>query len=402
MLCALLLAWKRLLRTGRSAPAPEGVKRILLLKMWGMGSIVLASPLLAKLRARYPNARIDFLSLRENESIIALYPEIDRVITIDLSRGVGAFLSGTLRTIRQLRAERYDLLLDLEFFTRFSAIFSFLARPGFSHGFSAKGKWRGRLHDAEIPFNAYAHVTQNFLTLLAGDAMSPIDPAEVGRANALPLLASSPDAWEHCREKLVASPQWQEGRELVVVNPNAGDMAPERRWPTERFAELLVHVTAQLPVNVVIIGSDAERGRAEAVIQLSGLEERVVNLAGKSNIGELVALLAHADVVVSNDSGPMHIAAAVGTSIVALFGPETPVLYGPLRASPSQYHAVHYLGLSCSPCMFVHDNKVLSCWFSQAQCMTGIAVADVFASVQTLLAGEDPRTAGASLRVLDR
>jgi ADP-heptose:LPS heptosyltransferase len=97
----------------------------------------------------------------------------------------------------------------------------------------------------------------------------------------------------------------------------------------------------------------------------------------------------------------MHIAAAVGTSIVALFGPETPVLYGPLRASADQHHVVHYLGLRCSPCMFVHDNKVLSCWFSQAQCMTGIAVSDVFASVQSLLAGEDPALAGASLRVLD-
>jgi lipopolysaccharide heptosyltransferase II len=402
VLCALLLAWKRLLRSERGAPAPETVERILLLKMWGMGSIVLASPLLAKLRARYPKARIDFVSLRENESIIALYPEIDRVISIDLSRGVAAFLGETVVTLRKLRAERYDLLLDLEFFTRFSAIFSFLTHAGWSHGFSAKGKWRGRLHDAEVPFNAYSHVTQNFLTLLAGDAMSPIDPAEVGRSNALPLLTPPPDAWERCREKLRAASQWEEGRALVVVNPNAGDMALERRWPTDRFAELLVHVTAQLPVNVVVIGSPAERGRAEAVIQLAGLEQRVVNLAGKSDIGELVALLAHADVVVSNDSGPMHIAAAVGTSIVALFGPETPVLYGPLRSAPSQHHAVHYLGLRCSPCMFVHDNKVLSCWFSQAQCMTGIAVADVFASVQTLLAGEDSRSSGASLRVLDR
>jgi len=402
VLCALALAWKRLVRRERSQPAPEDVRRILLLKMWGMGSIVLVSPLLARLRARYPNARIDFLSLRENESLAALYPEIDRVISIDLGRGVGSFLVETLSVIWRLRGERYDLLLDLEFFTRFSAIFSFLARPCWSHGFSAKGKWRGRLHDAEVPFNAYAHVLQNFLTLLAGDAMSPIDPAEVERSDALPLLAPPPESWERCREKLVSAAQWREGRALVVVNPNAGDMALERRWPTERFAELLVHLTAQLPVNVVVIGSAAERGRAEAVIRLAGLEQRVVNLAGKSHIGELVALLAHAEVVVSNDSGPMHIAAAVGTSVVALFGPETPVLYGPLCASPSQRHAVHYLGLRCSPCMFVHDNKVLSCWFSQAQCMTGIAVSDVIASVQTLLAGEHPGAAGASLRVLDK
>jgi hypothetical protein len=70
---------------------------------------------------------------------------------------------------------------------------------------------------------------------------------------------------------------------------------------------------------------------------------------------------------------------------VALFGPETPTLYGPLRAVPGQRHAVHYLRLGCSPCMFVHDNKVLSCWFSKARCMTGIGSRDVLASVEKLL-----------------
>ncbi len=401
LLCLLLLAWKRLRSAARAPAPPEEVRRILLLKMWGIGSIVLASPLFERLRARYPNAKIDFVTLRENEAIVALYPDIDRVVTIDLGRGVGPFLLETLQVIRSLRRERYDLLLDLEFFTRFSAIFSFLVAPRWSHGFSAKGKWRGRLHDAEVPFNAYAHVTQNFLTLLAGDAMSPIDPAEVGRADALPRLAVPPGSWQRCREKLEETSQWREGEGLVVINPNAGDMALERRWPTERFSELLTHLAGQLPVNLVVIGSRSERGRAEAVIDGAGLHDRVVNLAGKSDIAELVALLAHADVLVTNDSGPMHIAAAVGTSIVALFGPETPVLYGPLRAAPSQHHAVHYLGLRCSPCMFVHDNKVLSCWFSQAQCMTGIGVADVFASVETLLAGERSPSAGTTLRVLD-
>ena len=400
-LCALLLAWKRLFGPSRAPAAPEEVRRILLLKMWGMGSIVLASPLFERLRARYPNAKIDFATLRENEAIVALYPEVDRVVTIDLSRGVVSFLTETLRVIRELRSEHYDLLLDLEFFTRFSAIFSFLVAPRWSHGFSAKGKWRGRLHDAEVPFNAYSHVTQNFLTLLAGDAMSPIDPAEAGRADALPRLAPPPGSWQRCRAKLEEASQWRSGEGLVVVNPNAGDMALERRWPTERFAELLTHLAGQLAVNLVVVGSNAERGRAEAVIDTAGLGDRVVNLAGKSDIAELVALLAHADVVVTNDSGPMHIASAVGTSIVALFGPETPVLYGPLRSAPTQHHAVHYLGLRCSPCMFVHDNKVLSCWFSQAQCMTGIGVAEVFASVETLLAGERAPGNGTSLRVLD-
>ena len=122
LLCALLLAVKRLLRRERPAPTPDGVRRILVLKFWGMGSIVLASPLFARLRERHPNAEIHFVSLRENEPILALYPQVDRVHSIDLGRGVPRFLLDTVALIRELRRERYDLLLDFEFFTRFSAI----------------------------------------------------------------------------------------------------------------------------------------------------------------------------------------------------------------------------------------------------------------------------------------
>ena len=85
----------------------------------------------------------------------------------------------------------------------------------------------------------------------------------------------------------------------------------------------------------------------------------------------------------------MHIAAAAGARTVALFGPETPTLYAPLRADRGQQHIVHYKKLACSPCMFVHDNKVLSCWFAQAKCMSGITPAEVLASVEALLDRSD-------------
>jgi ADP-heptose:LPS heptosyltransferase len=171
----------------RAVRLPTG--KILLLKMWGMGSIVLASPLLARLRLRYPNARIDFVTLRENAPIVKMYPEIERLISIDLGRGTLHFLLATLRTLWSIRREGYDLLLDLEFFTRFSAIFSFLAGPNWSHGFSAKGNWRGKLHDVEVPFNAYHHVASNFLTVLEGDYMNPVDAEELARPGLLPRLS---------------------------------------------------------------------------------------------------------------------------------------------------------------------------------------------------------------------
>jgi lipopolysaccharide heptosyltransferase II len=399
LLCAIFLVAKRLSGRRAGPPPPEQVRKILLLKMWGMGSIVLASPLLEKLRLRYPNARIDFVTLLENAAIVKMYPGVERLITIDLGGGTLRFLLATLRTLWSIRREGYDLLLDLEFFTRFSAIFSFLAGPTWSHGFSAKGNWRGKLHDVEVPFNAYNHVTLNFMTVLQGDYMNPVEAEQLRRPGLIPRLSPPVGSWESCRRRLSQNPAWREGEPIVVVNPNAGDMALERRWPTRHVTDLLADLTARCGVNVVLIGSPMEREYVESLVAESGLGARVISLAGETSIAELVALFAHAAVVVTNDSGPMHIAAAVGASTVALFGPETPTLYSPLKSAQDQRHIVHHLKLACSPCMFVHDNKVLSCWFSQAKCMAGIEPGDVAASIETLLAGSSARTPG--LRAID-
>jgi heptosyltransferase-2 len=177
-------------------------------------------------------------------------------------------------------------------------------------------------------------------------------------------------------------------------------MALERRWPAEKAGELLAHLSARRDLAVVAIGAPAEREYVESVLRAAHVEERVVNAAGRIDVPQLVALLEHAAVVVTNDSGPLHLGCAAGASTVALFGPETPVLYGPLRSRAGQRHAVHYLKLACSPCMFVHDNKVLSCWFAQARCMTEIRPAAVLASVEALLAGRAGE-GRVQLRVID-
>ncbi len=402
LVCALLVGWRRLFRSVAPLPPPESVKKILVLKPWGMGSIVLASPLLLRLRERHPQARIDFVSLRENEALLSLLPQIDRRIALELGGGIPAFFIGTLRLLRELRRERYDLLYDLEFFTRFSAIFSSLVRARRSHGFSSKSQWRGRLHDVQVPFNYYHHVALNFLALLRDDPMDPIDTTPIETDSALPPLRAPAGAWEACCERLAADPAWRADAPIVVVNPNAGDMALERRWPAERVAELMVHLSARRELNLVAIGAPAEREYVDSVIRAARLEARVVNAAGRIDIPQLVALFAHAAIVVTSDSGPLHLAAASGASTAALFGPETPVLYGPLRSRAGQRHSVHYLALACSPCMFVHDNKVLSCWFAQARCMTGIRAADVVASVDRSLAeAAGGRLAKTPLRVID-
>jgi len=384
-LCTALVVLKRTLRR-RALPLSETPDKVLVLKLWGMGSIVLATPLLRELRRRYPGARIVFVTLAENTAILRCLPMVDESITIDLAQGIPRFLGQTLAALRRIRRERYDLLLDLEFFTRFSAIFAFLAGPRCSYGFSSKGSMRGQLHDIEVPFNTYHHVTLNFLSLLNGKPVEPLPDFDVDGPEALPPIAADEADTAALAEVLGAQPGWREDRPVVAVNPNTGDMALERRWPEERMLEFLQRLCAATDVNVVLTGSPGERAFVTGLVEASGLGDRVINLAGEIGIGELVALFQRSDVVVTNDSGPLHIAAAAGASVVGLFGPETPTLYGPLRSRREQHHSVHYRRMACSPCMFVHDNKVLSCWFSQALCMRGIAAEEVLASVKERLA----------------
>lgn len=385
-LCRLLYVAKWARRHLRQREFAQPVRRILVLKFWGMGSIVLASPLVQELQRRHPGAQIDVVTLRENEAAVRLLGDSIRPRTLDLERGIPMFLIDTLMLLWRLRRERHDLLLDLEFFTRFSAIFSLLARAARSHGFSTKGSARGSLHDVEVPFNAYHHVAVNFLTILFADPTEPLPIAPGTDGPMLPPIASPPAARAALAVKLSTHPAFRSDRPTVVVNPNAGGMALERRWPREQCAALLRSLAAGNEFNVVLTGSSAERSYVESVAGGSGVGAALVNLAGSIDIDELVALFELAAVVVTNDSGPLHIACAAGAPTVALFGPETPTLYGPLRSRPAQRHIVHNRHLACSPCLFVHDNKVASCWYAQARCMTDIAPADVERSVRELLA----------------
>ena len=400
LLCVLLLVARRLRNTRSRAQEGRPVEKVLVLKFWGIGSIVLASPLLLALRTRYPRARIDFVTLAENAAILSMYPQVDRSITLDLGKGILGFIADTLRTILRIRRERYDLVLDLEFFTKYSAIFSCLANARVTRGFSAKGSARGQLHDVEVPFNTYHHVSINFLTLLEGDPMRTIPLSRGEELVTLPPLRASEQASANCERMLESDPAWRRDRPTVVVNPNVGDMALERRWPAERMAELLQRLAANGDSNIVVTGSRAERPFVESLVHLAGVHGRVVIVAGRLDLDAFVALLQRAAVVVTNDSGPLHLARAAGAPVVALFGPETPVLYGPLRSREGQPYRVHYRGLACSPCMNVHENKVLSCWFAQARCMTEIEPRDVLASIDELLAAHrsSASSSGASQR----
>ena len=174
---------------------------------------------------------------------------------------------------------------------------------------------------------------------------------------------------------------------MILINPNAGEMLPQRRWMPSRFVELMRRIlAAHDDVLVLITGATHERAQAEK-LAAQCLSDRCVSIAGFLALADLPGLFSFATVMVTNDSGPAHFAAASGLPTIVLFGPETPNLYRPLGNSTTIY-----AGLACSPCVSVSNHRKSAC--SDNVCMRAISVDQVFKAVQAVLTSPHSQESG--------
>jgi lipopolysaccharide heptosyltransferase II len=375
--CALLqpLRWLRGLR--RTAASP---RRVLVIKFWGVGSLQLLSPATRFLRRRHPQARLDFLTLAPNAEFARALGLGDEVLTLDVAGAHWLGLGGRiLRLVRELRRRDYDVVYDFEFFTRFSALVALLSGAPEAHGFFAPSVWRGGFHTHTAPFNRYWHVARNFRSLAGGEDGSRVEPED----QALFPTSSAHEA--EVDEVLAAAGLGRRGP-LVALNPNAGSLSLERRWPQGHFAELARRLVLEDGVRVVLTGAASERAWTAQVAARVGAvgPGHFADLCGHLGLGGLQALFDRCAAVVSNDSGPMHLAAARGVPTIGLFGPETPVMYAPLGTRTKAL----YRPPACSPCINVHDNKVATCVRGRPECLMNISVDEVLAEVRQQLAWE--------------
>ncbi|MFT7668539.1 MAG: lipopolysaccharide heptosyltransferase II [Planctomycetota bacterium] len=392
--CTLLQPWKWL-RRAQAKAEPTRVRRVLLIKFWGIGSLQLLTPAVATLRRRHEEAEVTLLTLHENRTFVCGLEVFDEVKTLDVS---SAGWLGLVRRIIslawELRSSKFDRVYDFEFFTRFSAVVSFLVGARRSFGFSSNSAWRGGLHTDDVTFNRYWHVARNFRALAGGE-----NGEEVELDDIVPFVLREEDSRSLDEKLRVAG--LEHGMQFVVLNPNAGRLSLERRWPRPNFASLAARILATRGVKVVLIGSGAEREYTAGVRNAaSGIDpDCLVDLSGKLSIAELCVLLREAKCVVTNDSGPMHLAAALGAPTLGLFGPETPMMYRPLgRAANAIWKPP-----ICSPCINVHQGKVASCIHTRPECLVNITVDEVWDWVALQLdeKGSKLESASRQLRVLD-
>ncbi len=377
-LCLGLSTLRRLF--GRSAPDCTSPPRSLVfVKLAEQGATVLAYPALRRAAEMVGRENVYFLVLAENRFIVdvlAVIPE-GNVLTI-CSRSFPAFVSSTVRALMRLRHLHVEAAVDMEFFSRGSAALTYLSgakrRSGF-HAFFGGGPYRGNLMTQRLLYNPHLHTAQTFLSLVEALLVNPSVLPTFGLR--LPDSTDDPPQFKPAAEELALVKALIErvfGKlpPLILLNANAGDLLPLRRWAPERYVELAKRLLAKFPE--ACIGLTGSPEEADAAAQLVGQidSKRCACLAGKTTLRQLLVLYTLADVLVTNDSGPAHFATLTPVRIVTLFGPETPALF----AAQTPQNTALWAGLVCSPCVNAFNNRQSPC--RNNLCMQAITVDQVF------------------------
>ncbi len=384
-LCALatpfviLLDWFKTLMAG-----PAGTPRkLLFVELSEMGSAILVDPAMRAAQAR--GAEIFFLIFKSNKASLTLLNTVPaaNIFTIDASSLV-SLVTDTVKFLFQARAKQIDTVIDLELFSRFTALLTGLCgarrRVGY-HIFHGEGLWRGNMLTHKVHYNPHIHIAKNFMALIhaafSTKAEQPfskvhITDASIQIAQAV-IKPSDTQAVLGRIERLAldAKRSFSLGQQpLLLVNPNASELLVQRRWAPESFSALIVALQKKWPDCLILItGSPAEHAYVENV-RLGANVPNALNFAGQVSFAELPALYTLADVMVTNDSGPGHFSSVTGLHTVVLFGPETPALYGSLGKSiPITAQ------LACSPCVSAANHRKTPC--SDNACMRAISVEQV-------------------------
>jgi ADP-heptose:LPS heptosyltransferase len=384
-LCAVLTLVRKVFGPGRPSRACP-VHKILFIKFAEQGSTVLAYPAICRATEMVGRENVYFVVFEDNRFILdvmEIIPE-QNVITIS-TKSPFALATGAFRAILRARKIDIDAVIDMEFLTRFSAMLTFLtgakSRVGF-HTFFGDGPYRGDLMTHRLLYNPHLHTSQMFEAMVEALTRDPAvlptfdfkPPATqpFAKFNPAPGEAAEVDALLRRENPAVGSAP------LILLNPNASDLLPLRRWPPMRYVELSRRLLERYPdLFIAFTGAPAE-ATANNRLAAEVSSNRVISLAGKTTLRQVLVLYTQSQILVTNDSGPAHFASMTPIHVVTLFGPETPALFGARSSNATALWA----GIVCSPCVNAYNNRQSVC--RNNMCMQAISVDAVFEKVTSI------------------
>ena len=338
---------------------------ILIVKLSAIGDVIHTLPALSALRKLYPDAHITWVIEEASSDLIIDHPYLDKVIISHRKQWIDYLKHGKIsRTIheirsfmRDLRSRPYDLVIDFHGLFK-SAVVVFLSSGKRKLGYNSMQELSGLFLNEKIPEDMKKHAVDRYLDFLRYLNANVSEPDF--------LIPIREDNQVHVDELLCAN-AIEKNDQFVAVSPTA--LWRTKLWQDEKFARLCDRITEELNLRVVLTGSNQED---LARIQ-SMMRTPAVNLGAETTLRDLAYLYQRSSLLITTDSGPMHIAAAVGTPVVSLFGPTDPFRTGPYGKG----HTVIRKDLPCSPCFLKKCDLT--------QCMHDITVEEVFRTVKEKL-----------------
>ena len=333
------------------------MRNILIIKLRYLGDVLLATPTVRAIKAARSDVRVTMMVNRGTEDVLSGNQDLHEVMVLDKGS-----LAAQWRLIARLRRRRFDTVIDLTDGDR-SAFLSWISGAPVRIGFNDEHRWRGKCYTQVVqPVPGMQHRIDRDLEALK--------PMSIQAGSKDPQLWLTPEE-ENSAEQLLGQLGVQRSQSMVILQPGARYWF--KAWPPERFAELADQLTSQYGCQVLIGGSRLDIDVAQQIRQMT--KSSPLLMAGRTTIKQFAAIAKKSALFIGSDSGAMHIASAVGTPVVALYGPSNPREWGPRGGSVE----VLYKGLDCRSCF--HP----TCTKGEENCMRLITVHEVFAAAQRLL-----------------
>lgn len=339
-------------------------KKIIFIKLSELGAIVLAYPLLKRAKKENPGAELFFVTFEKNRGVFQLLGNIveeDNILTIR-EDSIGVFIGDTFRLIRKIIKERVDIVFDLELFSRFTAILTFLSRADKKIGFynyTFEGLYRGNFLTHRIQYNPLLHISKSYLSLWQTVHQEKKDSPEMeeiieDKDITLPKAHLPSKTTKQMEDKLKEFGVTRKNK-FFLLNPGE-ETLPLREWPLQNFVILSKRLLEDANNYIILAGTESGFKKAE-LLHAQVSHERCLNFVGQTSLPQLLALFNLADALICNDCGLAHLASLASTKKFIIFGPETPKVFGPL----GEDKWIIYSGLPCSPCLSALNNRESAC-----------------------------------------
>lgn len=314
----------------------QTLQKIIIIKLWAVGESVLTLPLIKSIKQTYPQAQITVLARNRNKDIYTGQPFIDDVILFEQNN--------ITHIIKQFK--KFDLAIDCEPYLNISAILGkWLAKKqiGYSHGTRAK------LYSKTIEYNDKQHAIKTYLDL------AKIISAKTNNEKLIKLNYAEED--KNQIETLLKQNDINKKDALVGICASVAESSKDRMWASENYAQIIDGLIQKYGAKILLVGGKNDYWHNESIIKLCKNNEKILNFAGKTSLKGLFALMVYFKLFISNDTGPMHIAAAQGVQTIGIFGPNTPIRFAPC----GKKNISLYVQQDCSPCINVHKAQFPEC-----------------------------------------